>query len=117
MVTEQALLRDHGAQASTRPLALNGATELASDTAAACSFSPADHRVLTAQVKMTGEASGRQTWAFAPGQGVNPPPFDASKNPNSSDLLFRSQRLDAWRGKDLPGPSKPATPQEVASPP
>ena len=49
-------------------------------------------------VRLTGESAGRQTWQYDPGaaDGVTEyptQPFDASKNPNSADLIYRRQQL------------------------
>mmetsp|Transcript_2478 Transcript_2478/g.5975 ORF Transcript_2478/g.5975 Transcript_2478/m.5975 type:complete len:892 (-) Transcript_2478:224-2899(-) len=64
-------------------------------------------------VKLCGEAVGRQTWVFEEGQGPTPPPFEPSRNPNSSDKLFRDQRLSAWKGAK-PTKGRPATPKDAA---
>ena len=57
---------------------------------------------------MTGESAGRQVWfqsaAHAENEeqaGVEPHPFNASKNPNSGDKLFREQLISQWKG-DIP---------------
>jgi len=58
--------------------------------------------------KMTGETAGRQIWyksddaaAGERGTGVEAHAFDASKNPNSGDKLFREQMISRWDG-DVP---------------
>ena len=49
-------------------------------------------------MRLTGESAGRQTWQYDPGaaDGVTEyptQPFDASKNPNSADLIYKRQQL------------------------
>jgi hypothetical protein len=67
---------------------------------------------------LTGEPAGRQTWVKTGGsEAEEVPAFDASKNPNSSDLLFRSQRIQAWTtaGKKVPDETaRPKTAAEAA---
>ena len=53
---------------------------------------------------LTGEAAGRQIWHFCPERYQEfetklIKAFDPSKNPNSSDLLFRSQKIAEWQAK------------------
>ena len=51
---------------------------------------------------MSGESSGRQIWHFVgednDGAG-GCEAFDPAKNPNSSDQLYRRERLRTWRQK------------------
>ena len=66
---------------------------------------------------LSGESAGRQTWVKGAGKD-DVPPFDASKNPNASDLLFRAQRIKAWREAGNPVPDErqvPKTAEEAAS--
>ena len=67
---------------------------------------------------LTGEAAGRQTWVLDDREQDEVPAFDASKNPNGSDLVFRSQRIKAWKRAGKPTPNearKPGTPSEAAT--
>ena len=61
-------------------------------------------------VHLTGESSGRQTWQYLqePDRhdattSYSNMPFDASKNPNSADLLYRRQQLLRSSKRDMKG--------------
>lgn len=63
---------------------------------------------------LTGEAAGRQTWAKIGHDDDEVPAFDASKNPNASDLIFRSQRIKAWKQAGKFVPDEKHTPNNAA---
>ena len=63
-------------------------------------------------VKLQGEAAGRQMWV-KDADGPAPPAFAPARNPNGSDLLFRQQRLAAWKG---PRPDESVTPKVLVVP-
>jgi hypothetical protein len=73
--------------------------------------------MLGTDLKLTGEAAGRQMW-FSRGANYFPPEiyeFNPSKNPNASDLIFRRQRVRSWieSGKDVPSEAKATTSKEA----
>jgi len=73
--------------------------------------SHASHKVTEASMKngqkLTGEPDGRQIWHHHTAsskdekkQGKNVSfSFDPSENPNSADLVFRAQMINAWKAK------------------
>eukprot|EP00960_Hanusia_phi_P060762 764619-Hanusia_phi.AAC.1 len=63
---------------------------------------------------MSGEPCGRQIWVKQAGATGRSPTFDPSKNPNSSDLLYREQRLAAWKGRQPETSTPPKTAKEAA---
>jgi hypothetical protein len=66
---------------------------------------------------LSGESAGRQTWVKGTDKDETPS-FDASKNPNASDLVFRAQRIRAWKSAGNPVPDErqvPKTAEEAAA--
>ena len=64
---------------------------------------------------MSGEPCGRQIWVKQTASSLQTSPsFDPSKNPNSSDLLYREQRLKAWKGRKHQEHLEPKTAKEAA---
>lgn len=52
------------------------------------------------QIRLTGEASGRQTWETTTTKTTKTTvSFNPSHNPNTSDRVFREQRIAAWRAR------------------
>ena len=52
------------------------------------------------QASLSGESAGRQIWHFVGEENdgaVGCEAFDPAKNPNSSDQLYRRERLRTWR--------------------
>ena len=66
---------------------------------------------------LTGEPAGRQTWHFdqSKAKGKSEHAFNAQKNPNSADKLFRAAMLNKWKGSKPDETKAPTTAKESAS--
>lgn len=67
-------------------------------------------------VKLTGEAAGRQMWYYDAKSSMPTADltFSAVVNPNSADKVFRAQQIARWKGPRPDEGAKPQTAKQAA---